>query len=151
MILLETGNYRAARVVQPSVPSHNDRWGTRDGNRQPNPQRQETAAGTHGRAIPPRFTESGERPRIDRSHPLIADYESHSSAPPTVPDALLLLDEAAPPVFDSEPPPESRRTTLGPFRYLKDAADPREFEAATQRRLLSESDLLELDPTTQRR
>jgi len=151
MISLETGNYYATRLVQPSVPSHNDRRGTREGNYQPNLHRQETVAGSHGRAATPRFTESGERPRVDRSHPLVADYESHSSAPPTVPDALLSLDEAAPPVFDSEPPPASRRTTLGPFRYLKDAAEPREFEAATQRRILSESDLLELDPTTQRR
>ena len=98
----------------------------------------------------PRFTESGERRRIDLSHPLLADYEAHSSAPPTVPDALF--DEAGtPPALDPEPVPESRSTSLGPFRYLKDASEPREQAPATQRRQLSDASELREHEATQRR
>jgi hypothetical protein len=128
-----------------------DSWGTRDGSRQSNLLRQETGAGAHGRATIPRFTESGERRRIDLSHPLVVDYEAHSSAPPTVPDALLLDEVEAPPAPDAEPVPESRGTTLGPFRCLKDPGEPREQAPATQRRQLSEASELREHEATQRR
>jgi hypothetical protein len=136
-IPLELGNYCSTRLVQPSVPSHNDRFGSSEGKCRSSLQRQETAAPTSGRATTPRSTESGERLRIDHSRAFAPAHEAHSSAPPTVPDALLLLDEseaAASLEYDPEPVPESRRTTLGPFGSLERSGNLCNDETATRRR-----------------
>jgi hypothetical protein len=74
---------------------------------------------------------------MDLARGLAPDHEAHSSAPPTVPDALLLLDEseaAAALEYDPEPVPESRRTTLGPFGSLESAGKLCNDETARRRR-----------------
>src|SRR5262245_9113349 len=102
----QVGNFSSRPSVQRIVTRRSDQSGIFSNGRRP---------------------ESGARPRVG-PRCFDSSQEAPLSSRPTLPDALLVADENEP----EEMPPTSRRTSLGPFRYLGEAVEPQDLDGETK-------------------